>query len=91
MIALTYKLPRKADGMDDQDSIDLQLIELALQNPAPGTLAARVFRELAAQAREHDEKRFPTATHAATGALCFCAVHCEGAHCHCWCHREEAL
>lgn len=76
--------------MDEDDLADLRVIELALQNPRPGSLAARVIHHLSEQSRARDAKRFPTLAHAITGALCFCQSHCEGANCHCWCHDMEA-
>lgn len=80
-----------SDGaiMDEHDLAELRLIELALQNPRPGTPAAARLEQLAAESRKRDAERFPTATHSSTGALCFCQVRCEGGACRCWCHTGE--
>jgi hypothetical protein len=82
-----------SDGgiMDDNDMVDLRAIELALQNPKPGTPAARTLEQLAARARELDAQMFPTSSHPTSGLLCFCRAHCAGTHCHCWCHAGESL
>lgn len=83
-----YHIP---DGaiMDKQDLTDLHVIELALQNPRPGSPAASVLERLTAQAQKQDAQRFPSVAHPSTGALCFCRAFCEGAACHCWCHTGE--
>lgn len=84
------RLARDGVIMDDNDWSDLRVIELALQNPRPGTPAALSLEQIAAKATERDAQRFPSTTHPRSGALCFCRAYCEGASCHCWCHRGES-
>jgi hypothetical protein len=79
------------DGVLYDDRTDLLAIELALQNPQPGTPAALTLEKIAARARERDSQLFPSIVHPISGALCFCQTRCTGAHCHCWCHAREAV
>lgn len=81
-----------SDGaiMDEKDLADLRAIELALQNPRPGTAAASMLEQLTTEAKRQDAQLFPTESHPITGALCFCRAYCEGAACQCWCHTGSA-
>lgn len=86
---MNVQIDNASDGgiMDEDDIADLLAIELALQNPRPGTPAAKTLEQLNARARELDGRMFPTSSHPTSGALCFCRVHCAGERCHCWCHE----
>lgn len=88
--AKTY-IPTDGATMDEHDLVDLRVIELTLQNPKPGTLAASAVQRLIELRNKRDEQRFPAASHPITGALCFCQSHCQGPTCECWCHHVADL
>jgi hypothetical protein len=89
---MSKKIHTFFDGavMDEKDLADLRAIELALQNPRSGSPAAQALEQLALEAGQRDEQRFPNSIQPRTGALCFCRAYCEGGACHCWCHAKES-